>query len=359
MKDRNSTERVTGGDGAYSASKRSSFRIGSLVRVGCAACKGLKCTVNQPPWARVDSLEEVTDRLQTLRDLVRFGATTFNSHELFFGHGTDNAIDEAWALATHVLHMPPGEAEEYLDARLTRSEITAVYGLYRERVETRKPAAYLTHEAWFAGLPFYVDERVLVPRSPIAELIAAGFSPWIDADAVGRVLDLCCGSGCIGIAAAHALPGARADLADVDPGALEVARINVGRHGLEERVGVVESDLFAALSGRTYDLILCNPPYVGAAEYAGLPSEYGHEPRIGLLSGEEGMDHPLAILAGAAQHLSPGGVLVLEVGASQPALEAALPQLDATWITFEHGGEGVAVIEREALLDLTPGAVAS
>ncbi len=307
----------------------------------------------------MDSLEEVTDRLQTLRDLVRFGATTFNSHELFFGHGTDNAVDEAWALATHVLHLPPEEAAEYLDARLTRSEITAVYDLYRARVETRKPAAYLTQEAWFAGLSFYVDERVLVPRSPIAELIGAGFSPWVDAASVGRVLDLCCGSGCIGIAAAHALPAARVDLADVDPGALEVARINVGRHGLGERVSVVASDLFSGLSGRTYDLILCNPPYVGTAEYAGLPPEYGHEPRIGLLSGEQGMDHPLAVLAGAAQHLSPGGVLVLEVGASRPALEAALPRLEATWIAFEHGGEGVAVIERRALLECFPGAVAS
>jgi len=307
----------------------------------------------------VDSLDEVTDRLQTLRDLVRFGATTFNNHELFFGHGTDNAIDEAWALAAHALHLSPGDAADYMDARLTSPEITAIYDLYRERVETRKPAAYLTREAWFAGLPFYVDERVLVPRSPIAELIAAGFAPWIDAGSVGHVLDLCCGSGCIGIAAAHALPGAQVDLVDIDSGALEVARINVERHGLGARVDVVKSDLFAGLSGRTYDLILCNPPYVSAEEYAGLPTEYGHEPRIGLLSGEEGLDHPLAILAGAAQHLAPQGVLVLEVGASQPALEAALPRLEAAWVTFEHGGEGVAVIERDALLELFPGAVAS
>ncbi len=307
----------------------------------------------------MDSLDEVTDRLQTLRDLVRFGATTFNNHELLFGHGTDNAIDEAWALAAHILHLSPGEAVEYLDARLTATEITAIYNLYRERVETRKPAAYLVREAWFAGLPFYVDERVLVPRSPIAELIAAGFAPWIDAGSVGSVLDLCCGSGCIGIATAHALPAARVDLADINTGALDVARINVERHGLGDRVSVIESDLFAGLSGRTYDLILCNPPYVGAEEYAGLPAEYGHEPRIGLLSGEEGMEHPLAILAGAASHLTPDGVLVLEVGASQPALEAALPRLEATWISFEHGGEGVAVIERDELLGLFPGAVAS
>lgn len=304
------------------------------------------------PWARVDSLEAVTDRLQTLRDLVRFGATTFNREDLFFGHGTADAGDEAFALAAHALKLAPEEAGRYLDARLTTPEITAIYALFRRRVETRKPAAYLTREAWFAGLPFYVDERVLVPRSPLAELIAGDFAPWIDASRLRRVLDLCCGSGCIGIAAAHAAPGALVDLVDCDPGALEVARINVERHGLGERVSVIGSDLYGALEGRVYDLILCNPPYVGEVEYAALPAEYHHEPRIGLLSGPSGLDHPLAVLADAAAHLSPQGMLVLEVGASQAALEAALPALAATWISFARGGEGVAVIERDALLRL-------
>lgn len=300
----------------------------------------------------MDSLDEVTDRLQTLRDLVRFGATTFNGRGLFFGHGTDNADDEALALVAHALALDPEQAVRYLDARLTVGEIAAAYELFRLRAETRKPAAYLTHEAWFAGRPYYVDERVLVPRSPIAELIEGGFAPWLDADAIGRVLDLCCGSGCIGLACAHALPRAEVDLVDCDPGALEVARINVGRHGLQDRVRVVESDLYGGLAGRVYDLIVCNPPYVDAAEYARLPPEYGHEPAIGLVSGESGLQHPLAVLAGAAEHLSPRGVLVLEVGASQAALEEKLPRLDATWIEFERGGEGVALITRSALTAL-------
>ncbi|MGH8129217.1 MAG: 50S ribosomal protein L3 N(5)-glutamine methyltransferase, partial [Gammaproteobacteria bacterium] len=289
--------------------------------------------------------------LQTLRDLVQFGATTFNAQSLFFGHGTDNATDEALALTAHVLNLAPDQAAQFPDARLTRSEIAAVYAVLRERVETRKPAAYLTHEAWFAGRAYYVDERVLVPRSPIAELIDNGFSPWLDADGVHRVLDLCCGSGCIGIACAHALPDAMVDLVDCDASALDVARINVERHGLQDRVHVVESDLYTQLAGQAYDLILCNPPYVNADDYAALPPEYRYEPEIGLVSGTDGLQHPLAVLTGAAEHLTPHGVLVLEVGASQSALEQALPRLDATWIEFERGGEGVALMTRSALLE--------
>lgn len=299
----------------------------------------------------MDSFDEVTDRLQTLRDLVRFGTTTFNAQGLFFGHGTDNAADEALALMAHALDLTPDQAAQFPDARLTRSEIATVYALFRQRVETRKPAAYLTHEAWFAGRSYYVDERVLVPRSPIAELIESGFAPWLDTDGVHRVLDLCCGSGCIGLACAQALPRAEVDLVDCDPGALEVARINIERHDLQDRVRVVESDLYGGLAGQVYDLIVCNPPYVDADDYAELPPEYGHEPAIGLVSGDNGLQHSLAVLAGAAEHLSSRGVLVLEVGASQPALEEMLPRLDATWIEFERGGEGVALLPRSALLE--------
>jgi ribosomal protein L3 glutamine methyltransferase len=299
----------------------------------------------------VDSLDEVTDRLRTLRDLVRFGASTFNARGLFFGHGTDNAGDEALALAACALDLSPDQAIQYLDARLTVAEIAAVYALLHERCETRKPAAYLTHEAWFAGRAYYVDERVLVPRSPMAELIATNFAPWFDADAVHRVLDLCCGSGCIGIACAHVLPGTTVDLVDCNAGALEVARINIERHDMKERVRIVESDLYTQLTGQVYDLIVCNPPYVNVDDYAALPPEYGHEPQIGLLSGEDGLQHSLAVLAGAAEHLSPQGMLVLEVGVSQSALERALPRLDATWVEFEHGGEGVALVSRAALLE--------
>lgn len=282
--------------------------------------------------------------------MVRLGASEFQAAGLHFGHGTDNAFDEALALALYALHLDHSVQPEVLDARLTEGEIGTIYDFFRRRIETRKPAAYLTRETWFAGLRFYVDERVLVPRSPIAELIERGFEPWFDsATAQPRVLDLCCGSGCIGIACAVALPAARVDLADIDSGALAVARRNVADYALGERVAVIESDLFAGLAGRRYDLVVCNPPYVDAATYAALPPEYGHEPRAGLESGSEGLDHALKILAQAPAHLNPAGVLVLEVGASRAALERRLPRLEITWADLERGGEGVAVIAREAL----------
>jgi len=304
----------------------------------------------------VESLEAVAKRLRTLRDLVRFGASAFDRAGLHFGHGTDNAFDDALALVLHALHLDHSIAPEYLDARLTEAEISDIHALFRRRIEERLPVPYLTHEAWFAGLRFYVDERVVIPRSPLAELIERQLEPWTEPEQVGRVLDLCCGSGCIGIAAAYAFPEATVDLVDRDTGALEVAARNVDEHALGERVRTIESDLFASLRGECYDLVLCNPPYVDAESYASLPPEYGHEPEGGLASGREGLDHPLAILAGAADQLEPGGVLVLEVGASRDALERALPGLEFVWVDLERGGEGVAVVTREALT--APGALA-
>ncbi len=298
---------------------------------------------------RLESLAAVTGRLRTLRDWVRFGASSFNEAGLAFGHGTDNAFDEALALALHALHLDHGIAPEYLDARLTGTETARIHALFERRVGERIPAAYLMRKARFAGLDFYVDERVVVPRSPIAELVECRFEPWIDAGSIERILDLCCGGGCIGIACAYAFPDAGVMLADRDPSALEVARRNVGEHGLETRARIVESDLFAALSDERFDLIVCNPPYVPEVVYAGLPDEYRHEPRAGLESGSEGLDHPLAILAGAAGHLTPAGVLVLEVGLSRTAFERALPRLEAVWVELERGGEGIAVITRAAL----------
>lgn len=300
-------------------------------------------------------LAAVAARLRTLRDLVRFGATAFNEAGLHYGHGTDNAFDEALALVLHALHLEHSIDAAYLDARLTEEEIGRIHALFQRRVEERIPVAYLTHEAWFAGLSFYVDERVVIPRSPIAELIERRFEPWVDSAGVHRILDLCCGSGCIGIACAYAFPEARVELADRDSAALEVARHNVSRHGLEERVRVSESDLYGALDERSYDLIVCNPPYVDAGTYARLPEEYRHEPRSGLESGPQGLDAPLAVLDGAAHHLEAGGTLVLEVGATQAALARALPRLESVWVALKHGGEGVAVISREALL--APGAL--
>ncbi|MGH8427967.1 MAG: 50S ribosomal protein L3 N(5)-glutamine methyltransferase [Gammaproteobacteria bacterium] len=297
----------------------------------------------------MEPIEPVANRLRTIRDLVRFGASAFNEAGLVFGHGTDNALDEALALVLHSLHLDHGLAPEYLAARLTEAEIARTHALFVRRIEGRLPAAYLTREAWFAGLPFYVDERVVIPRSPIAELIEKRFEPWYASESAGWILDLCCGSGCIGIACACAFPQVRVTLADGDSAALEVARCNVADYGLEARVEVIESDLYAALAGKQYDLVVCNPPYVDAATYAVLPPEYLSEPRVGLESGEEGLDHPLAVLRDAAEHLTPSGVLVLEVGAARSALERTMPNLDAVWVEFARGGEGVAIITRAAL----------
>lgn len=300
-------------------------------------------------------LDEVAARLRTLRDLVRFGASAFNEAGLHFGHGTDNAVDEALALVLHALHLEHSLEPEFLEARLTEVEIARIHGLFRSRIEERIPVPYLTHQAWFAGLPFYVDERVVIPRSPLAELIERRFEPWLEPERVRAVLDLCCGSGCIGIAVAHGFPQARVDLAEREPGALEVAHRNVDEHALAGRVRVIASDLYAALAGCRYDLIVCNPPYVDAATRAALPQEYRHEPRIGLESAAGGLEHPLRVLAGAAAHLEPGGLLVLEVGAAQEALQRALPRLAAVWVDLQRGGEGVAVLTREALA--APGAL--
>lgn len=311
-------------------------------------------TIGFSSWfsRHVESLESVKGRLVTLRDWVRFGASAFNEKGLVYGHGTDNAVDEALLLALHALHLDHDLDAGFLGAQLTARESARIHALYQRRIDERRPAPYLTHQAWFAGLSFYVDERVLIPRSPIAELIEQRFEPWVQADSVTRILDLCCGSGCIGIACARAFPNSRVDLADVAAGALEVARRNVREHGLEARVAVIRSDLYSGLERRRYDLIVCNPPYVGKKSHTRLPPEYRHEPEAGLVSGPEGLDHPLGVLADAAGHLRPSGVLVLEVGATRSELERRLPRLDATWVEFERGGEGVAVLTRTALESL-------
>jgi ribosomal protein L3 glutamine methyltransferase len=268
---------------------------------------------------------------------------------VFYGHGTDNAHDEAVALVFHGLGLPHDSPRRVLSRRVAAARRGRVEELLRRRIDERKPLAYLTNEAWFAGLRLYVDERVLVPRSAIAELILARFAPWVDARRVRRVLDMGTGSGCIALACAKAFPRARVDAVDIDEGALEVAAINRRRLHLTRRVRLVKSNHFTALSGHSYDIIVSNPPYVGEREMRGLPREYRHEPRHALASGREGLDSVGVILRAAPRHLRPGGVLVVEVGNTERALMRAYPQVPFTWLDFERGGGGVFLLTREQL----------
>jgi ribosomal protein L3 glutamine methyltransferase len=288
--------------------------------------------------------------LHTIRDFIRWGASRMNEAGLHFGHGTANAVDESAALVLHSLHLPPDLEGDFFQATLTPLEKRVVLNLLDRRVRERKPAAYLMNKAWFMGLPFYVDERVLIPRSPLAELIDRQFSPWLtDPDTVRHVLDLCTGSGCIGIACAYAFPDAQVDLVDVSIGALDVARRNVREHALDERVTLLRSDLFSALRGRRYDLIVSNPPYVSQGELQQLPPEYQHEPSLGLAGGEQGLDLVLAILQQAGEHLTENGILVVEVGNTQYALSDAFPDIPFVWLDLERGGEGVFLLTAEQL----------
>jgi ribosomal protein L3 glutamine methyltransferase len=286
--------------------------------------------------------------LRTIRDLVRWGASEFGRAGLHFGHGTDNALDEAFHLVTLALKLPHDLPAPYLDAVLTPAERRQVLKLLRDRVRTRKPAAYLTGAAWFAGLPFEVDERVLIPRSPIAELIEKRFQPWLHAEP-RRILDLGAGSGCIAVACAVAFPAAQVDAAEIDTQALALLKRNIARHGLGARVTAIQSDLFAALRGRTYDLIVSNPPYVPTARWRALPAEYHHEPRQALEAGADGMDAVTRILRAAPRYLARDGLLVCEVGGSVPEFSRRFPKIPVIWPEFERGGDGVFVISRDDL----------
>ncbi len=284
-----------------------------------------------------------------LQDCVGRITRQFEREELFYGHGTDNPADEAFYLVFAALGLDFGDAERLMAAReLDREELQKVHELARRRVQERVPVAYLVGEAWFAGLAFHVNPHVLIPRSPIAELIANGFAPLLETEP-RQILDLCTGSGCIGIACAQHWPSARVVLSDVSGEALAVANENVRRHGLEDRVHVLESDLFASLDDG-FDLIVSNPPYVADEEMRDLPPEYRHEPALGLRSADEGLDIPLRILREAAAHLTDTGVLVLELGHSWQALARRLPRMPFVWLEFEHGGEGVLALDRASLL---------
>jgi ribosomal protein L3 glutamine methyltransferase len=292
----------------------------------------------------------VTSELSTIIDFIRYGASRFGAAGLTFGHSYDNALDEATHLVLHTLHLPHDLSPAYGSAKLTAAEKKAVLKLIERRVKERKPVAYLTGEAWFAGLKFKSDERALVPRSPIAETIQNGFSPWLDATPVRRALDLCTGSGCIGIAMAVHNPDWRVDLVDISDKALSLARENIAFQHVGDRVRALKSDLFAKLDGEVYDLIVTNPPYVTEQEFAALPPEYGHEPELGLTAGEDGLDFALRILDAAPKHLSKEGWLICEVGEAERALAALLPKLPLNWIEFAVGQMGVFAISREDIV---------
>lgn len=285
----------------------------------------------------------------TIRSCVEATAARFAAADLYYGHGTDNAHDEAVYLVFAALDLPFDCPESALDEPLDQADEVRIRELVRQRIEQRRPTAYLVNRAWFCGLPFYVDERVLVPRSPVAELIETGFTPWLDPDHVKRVLDIGTGSGCIAIACAHAFPAAHVDAVDNDRDALTVARRNIDTYNLGARVTAIESDLFSTLGDQRYDLIIANPPYVNAEDMAELPPEYRHEPAPALAAGEDGLDVVHRLLAEAGRHLTAQGILVLEVGNSQPALELARPDLPMLWLEFEHGGGGVCLIEARDL----------
>ncbi|MDR2788019.1 MAG: 50S ribosomal protein L3 N(5)-glutamine methyltransferase [Candidatus Accumulibacter sp.] len=295
-----------------------------------------------------DLYAQARKELLTLRDLMRFSVSRFNEAGLFFGHGTDNAWDEAAYLLLHSLRLPIDRLDPYMEARLTAGERANALELIRRRAAERRPAAYLTHEAWLGDYRFHVDERVIVPRSHIAELLREQLGPWIsDPWAVSRVLDMGTGSGCLAILAAEAFPEASVDALDLSPDALAVARINVRDYGLEERVRLIESDAFAAIPGECYDLILSNPPYVDAESMARLPDEYRCEPRLALEGGADGLDFTRVLLAQAARHLKPEGLLIAEIGNNKEALERAFPRLSFIWLDTNAGDRFVFMLRRK------------
>jgi ribosomal protein L3 glutamine methyltransferase len=288
--------------------------------------------------------------LETLRDWLRFAVTRFGERGIAFGHGTTNAYDEAAYLLLHALHLPLDRLEPFLDARLTHAERVQLAALLDRRIEERIPAAYLTHEAWLGPLRFYVDERVLIPRSFIAEAIPDGLEPFLgDGGAIVSALDMCTGSGCLAIVLAHAYPGADIDAVDVSSDALAVAQRNVADYGLAGRINLIRSDLFANLTGKNYDLIISNPPYVTAVAMEQLPAEFRREPAIALAGGEDGLDAVRVILEEAPRHLALGGTLVVEVGHNRDAVEQAFPRVPFVWLETGSSSDSVFLVRREDL----------
>ncbi|WP_087020374.1 50S ribosomal protein L3 N(5)-glutamine methyltransferase [Thaumasiovibrio subtropicus] len=295
-------------------------------------------------------VDEAVKELHTLQDMLRWTVSRFNAAGLFYGHGTDNAWDEAVQLVLPTLYLPIDIPAHVRESRLTSSEKLRVVERVVRRINERLPTAYLTNKAWFCGLEFFVDERVLVPRSPIAQLIEAEFQPWLT-EAPTRIMDLCTGSGCIGIACAHAFPSAEVDVVDISVDALAVAEQNIQDHGLEQQVIPLRSDLLRDVPKDKYDLIVTNPPYVDEEDMNSLPEEFEHEPELGLAAGSDGLKLVRRILANAPDYLNDNGVLVCEVGNSMVHIETQYPQIPFTWIDFENGGHGVFVLTKEQLVN--------
>ena len=292
-----------------------------------------------------------TGELETLRDWLRWSVSRFGEAKLHFGHGSSEAYDEAAYLLLHALHLPLDRLEPFLDAKLTQTERATLGQLFSRRIDERVPAAYLTHEAWLGDFRFYVDERVLIPRSFIAELIPAGLEPYVGpASQVQTALDMCTGSGCLAILLAHAYPEADVDAVDISSAALAVAQRNVSDYALADRVNLIRSDLFANLPEKTYDLIISNPPYVTAMAMEELPSEYRHEPKMALAGGDDGLDAVREIIRHAPRFLNPGGTLVVELGHNRAAAEQAFPRLPFVWLATAGSDDCVFVVKREELV---------
>ena len=289
------------------------------------------------------------DALQTVRDLIRYGVSRFNQTKLSFGHGSDNAWDESVYLVLHALHLPPDQLEPFMDARVLPEERQRALTYIDARCDRRVPAPYLTHEAWLQGYAFYVDERVIVPRSPIAELLMTQLSPWIlDPYEVTGILDLCTGSGCLAIIAAHQFPEAFVDATDISAEAIEVALRNVTEHGLTDRLNLHQGNLYDPLSvSARYDLIICNPPYVNSQSMLNLPAEYQHEPTLALAGGSDGMDLVRTILEQAPAHLNEQGILLLEIGHERAYFEAAFPELEPMWLDTAQASDQILLLNRE------------